>query len=134
MSKHQREEGLEVECTVPVEVHLATEHADVGSLERTVSTALAEIGVRLWRELVARLEAALPVPVACPACGGPVKANGRAPRRLVTLSGEVDLRRQRYRCRPAGSSRSRSTPRSVSSRARSTRSASASVGCGWSPR
>ena len=46
-----------MECTVPVEVHLATEHADVGSLERTVSAALAEVGSRLWRELVAQLEA-----------------------------------------------------------------------------
>ena len=91
-----------MECTVPIEVHLATEHADVGSLERTVSTALAEIGIRLWRELVARLEADLPVPVACPACGGRVKANGRAPRRLVTLAGEIELRRRRLRCTACG--------------------------------
>jgi hypothetical protein len=70
-----------VECTVPVEVHLVTEHADVGSLERTVSAALAEVGVRLWRELVARLEAALPAPDTCAECGGRLKANGRAPRR-----------------------------------------------------
>jgi hypothetical protein len=95
-------EGLRVECTVGLEVHLATEHADVGSLERTVSAALAEVGVRLWHELVGRLEAALPVPAACPACGGRLKANGRAPRRLVTLSGEVDLRRRRYRCLACG--------------------------------
>ncbi len=46
-----------MECTVPVEVRLVTEHADVGSLERTVSAALAEVGVRLWHELVDRLEA-----------------------------------------------------------------------------
>lgn len=91
-----------MECTFPVEVHLATEHADVGSLERTVSAALAEIGIRLWRELVARLEADLPVPVACPACGGRLKANGWAPRRLVTLAGEVELRRRRYRCLGCG--------------------------------
>jgi len=91
-----------MECTVPVEVHLATDHADVGSLERTVAAALAEVGLRLWRELVARLEADLPAPVACPACGGPVKANGRAPRRLVTLAGEVELRRRRYRCTTCG--------------------------------
>ena len=58
-----------MECTVPVEVHLATEHADVGSLERTVTAALAEVGVRLWRELVEHLEAALPAPAACaPSC------------------------------------------------------------------
>lgn len=91
-----------MECTVPVQVHLATEHADIGSLERTVSAALAEVGVALWRELAARLEASLQVAVACPGCGAPVKANGRAPRRLVTLAGEVELRRQRYRCTGCG--------------------------------
>jgi hypothetical protein len=102
LSKHQRVEGLTVECTVGLEVRLATEHADVGSLERTVNAALVEVGVRLWHELVARLEAALPVPAACPSCSGRLKANGRAPRRLVTLSGEVELRRRRYRCTSCG--------------------------------
>lgn len=91
-----------MECTVGLEVRLATEHADVASLERTVSAALAELGVRLWSELVARLEAALPTPAGCPACGDRMKANGRAPRRLVTLSGEVELRRRRYRCTGCG--------------------------------
>jgi len=91
-----------MECTVPVEVHLATEHADVGSLERTVNAALVEVGTRLWQELVARLEAALPIPVACTGCGGPLKANGRAPRRLATLAGEVELRRRRFRCTACG--------------------------------
>jgi hypothetical protein len=85
-----------------VQVHLAADHADIGSLERTVSAALAEVGVALWRELAQRLEASLPVPVACGACGAPVKANGRAPRRLVTLAGEVELRRRRYRCTGCG--------------------------------
>jgi hypothetical protein len=91
-----------MECTVPVQVRLATEHADVGSLERTVSAALAEVGATLWRALVAQLEASLPAPDTCPACSGPVKANGRAPRRLVTLAGEVELRRRRYRCTGCG--------------------------------
>jgi hypothetical protein len=91
-----------MECTVPVQVHLATEHADVGSLERTVSAALAEVGVALWQALVAQLEATLGVPDACAACGGALKGNGRAPRRLVTLTGEVELRRRRYRCTACG--------------------------------
>lgn len=91
-----------MECTVPVQVDLSTEHADIGSLERTVSAALADIGLALWQGLVARLEASLPAPVACPACGGRVKANGRAPRRLVTLTGEVELRRRRFRCTGCG--------------------------------
>jgi hypothetical protein len=102
LSKHQRGEGLGMECTVPVQVHLVTEHADVGSLERAVNAALAEVGAVLWRELVARLEGSLPVPVTCAACGGAMKANGRAPRRLVTLAGEVELRRRRYRCTGCG--------------------------------
>lgn len=59
---HQHREGLGIECTVPVEVDLATEHADVGSLGRAVSAALAEVGVALWRELVGHLEDALPTP------------------------------------------------------------------------
>lgn len=32
-----------------------------------------------------------------------LKANGHAPRRLVTLAGEVDVRRRRFRCRACGS-------------------------------
>jgi hypothetical protein len=91
-----------MECTVPVQVHLATEHADIGSLERTVGAALADVGVALWRALVGQLEASLPIPVACGTCGARVKANGRAPRRLVTLAGEVELRRRRYRCTACG--------------------------------
>jgi len=91
-----------MECTVPVEVHLATEHADVGSLERTISAALVEVGVKLWRELVGQLELALPIPERCAGCGGRLKANGRAPRRLVTLAGEIELRRRRYRCTACG--------------------------------
>jgi hypothetical protein len=47
--RSQQLEGLGMECTVPVEVRLATEHADVGSLERTISGALAEVGIMLWR-------------------------------------------------------------------------------------
>jgi hypothetical protein len=63
-------EGLAMECTVPVEVHLTTEGADVGSLERAISAALVDVGVRLWQELVGRLETALPTPVTCAGCGG----------------------------------------------------------------
>ncbi|GIW19734.1 MAG: hypothetical protein KatS3mg065_0030 [Chloroflexota bacterium] len=81
--------------TVPLEVHLTTEHADVGSLERTMAVALAEVGRTLWRELLRRLEADLVAPAACPACGGRMKANGRAPRRLLSLAGEIELRRRR---------------------------------------
>ena len=92
-----------MECTVPVQVLLATEHADVGSLERTVSAALAEVGTALWRALVAQARGILPVArTRVTPCGGRLKANGRAPRRLVTLTGEVELRRRRYRCTGCG--------------------------------
>ncbi len=91
-----------MECTVPMQVQLTTEHADIGSLERTIAAALVDVGRALWTALVTQLEAYLPVPTACSACGGPVKGNGRAPRRLVTLTGEVELRRRRYRCTACG--------------------------------
>jgi hypothetical protein len=91
-----------MECTVPVEVRLATDHADLASLERTISGALAEAGRELWRQLTRQLEAALDVPTTCLACGGRLKANGAAPRRLVTLAGEVELPRRRYRCTGCG--------------------------------
>lgn len=91
-----------MEHTVPLTVTLRTEHADLGSLERAVDAALTDVGQVLWAELVRLLEAALPLPADCP-CGGRFKANGRAPRRLVTLAGEVDLRRRRFRCRGCGS-------------------------------
>ncbi len=91
-----------MECPVPVEVQLAVEHADIGSLERAVTDALAQVGQTLWAALLERLAAALPRPVACPACGGRLVAHGRAPRRLVTLAGEPELRRQRYRCQACG--------------------------------
>jgi hypothetical protein len=35
-------------------------------------------------------------------CAGQLRANGRAPRLPVTLAGEVDLRRRRYRCLDCG--------------------------------
>jgi len=91
-----------VEHTVPLTVTLRAEHADLGSLERAIETALAEAGQALWAEILRVLEAGLPVPIACP-CGGRLKANGRAPRRLVTLAGEVELRRRRFRCRACAS-------------------------------
>ena len=87
-----------MEHTVPLTVTLRAEHADLGSLERAIDAALLEAGQELWAELMRTLEAALPVPTDCP-CGGTLKANGRARRRLVTLAGEVELQRRRFRCR-----------------------------------
>jgi hypothetical protein len=83
-------------------VELRPEGADIGSLERAVGLALAEAGRQLWSELVRALEALLPAPRGHAGCGGLVKANGRAPRRIVTLAGEVGLSRRRYRCLACG--------------------------------
>ncbi|GIW20319.1 MAG: hypothetical protein KatS3mg065_0615 [Chloroflexota bacterium] len=83
-------------------VRLVTEHADVGSLERTIGRALAEAGVTLWQELIAQVKADLVTPDAWAACGGRLKANGWAPRRLVTLAGEIEFRHQRFRCTECG--------------------------------
>jgi len=91
-----------MEWTVSLEVRLVTEHADVGSLEQAVGRALAEAGLVVWQELIARVAADLVNPDACAACGGRLKANGRAPRRLVTLAGEIEFRRQRFRCTDCG--------------------------------
>jgi hypothetical protein len=101
MSRNQQTKGLAMQSiAVPVSltVELHPEGADIGSLERAVGAALAEAGRQVWSELVRTLEALLPKPHGHVGCGGILKANGRAPRRIVTLAGEVGLSRRRYRC------------------------------------
>ncbi len=93
-----------MESSVSLTVTLQAEHADLGSLERAVAAALTQVGQALWRHLLDLVEAAVPIPERC-GCGAPVKANGRAPRRLVTLAGEVQLRRRRFRCTRCGAER-----------------------------
>jgi hypothetical protein len=87
---------------VALTLELRPEGADIGSLERAVSVALAEAGQRLWAELVGALERLVAVPAGHPGCGGVLRANGRAPRRIVTLAGEVAVHRRRYRCGACG--------------------------------
>lgn len=87
---------------VTLTLELGPEGADIGSLERAVSAGLAEVGQRLWQELLTALEASLAVPRGHVGCGGILKANGRARRRIVTLAGEVGLSRRRYRCLACG--------------------------------
>ena len=83
---------------VSLALELRPEGGDIGSLERAVGAGLVEVGQRLWEVLLAALEASLPVPRGHVGCGGILKANGRARRRIVTLAGEVSLSRRRYRC------------------------------------
>ena len=87
---------------VTLTLELRPEGADIGSLERAVSAGLEETARRLWSELLIALEAALSVSRGHVGCGGLLKANGRAPRRIVTLAGEVTITRRRYRCGACG--------------------------------
>jgi hypothetical protein len=89
-------ESIAVPISLTIELH--PEGADIGSLERAVSAGLAEAGRQVWTEPIATLERSLRVSRGHVGCGGILKANGWAPRRVVTLAGEVALRRQRYRC------------------------------------
>ena len=89
-------ESIAVPVSVDVEVRPVG--ADIGSLERAISGALAEVARQLWAEVIAALERSLVVPRGHVGCGGILRANGRARRRIVTLAGELELRRRRYRC------------------------------------
>ena len=93
-------ESIAVPVSVTLELH--PEGADMGSLERAISAGLAEVGRQLWAEVIGALERLLVAPRGHAACGGLLRSNGRAPRRMVTLAGEVSLSRQRYRCGACG--------------------------------
>jgi hypothetical protein len=87
---------------VSLSVELRPEGADIGSLERAVSAGLAEAARRLWAEIMAALERLVTVPRGHVGCGGLLRANGRAQRRIVSLAGEVTLSLRRYRCAACG--------------------------------
>jgi len=89
-------ESIAVPVSLTLELH--PEGADIGSLERAISAGLAEVGRQLWAEVLGTLERLLLAPRGHIGCGGLLRSNGRAPRRIVTLAGEVELRRRRYRC------------------------------------
>jgi hypothetical protein len=89
-------ESIAVPVSLTVQLH--PEGADIGSLERAVSAGLAEVARQLWAELIGALERSLVAGRGHPDCGGILKGNGRARRRIVTLAGEVELSRRRYRC------------------------------------
>jgi hypothetical protein len=93
-------ESIAVPISITVQLH--PEGADIGSLERAVSAGMVEAGQRMWQELLGSLERLLVVSRGHIGCGGIWKANGRAPRRIVTLAGEVGLSRRRYRCGACG--------------------------------
>jgi len=71
-------------------------------LATAVSAGLAEVGRQLWAEIIGTLERSLVAGRGHVHCGGILKGNGRARRRMVTLAGEVGLSRRRYRCGACG--------------------------------
>ena len=87
-----------MECTVPVEVHLSLEHADVGSPERGVTAALAQVGQALWAELLERLEGALarPVGLVDAARQGIGRRAGRLHHGLGLGANRLDTHRRRH--------------------------------------
>ena len=89
-------ESIAVPVSLTVQLHPGG--ADIGSLERAISAGLAEVGRQLWAEVIGTLERLLVAPRGHAGCGGLLRSNGRAPRRVVTLAGGVELRRRRYRC------------------------------------
>ena len=93
-------QSIAVPISFTVELH--PEGADIGSLERAVSAGMVEAGQRMWQELLGGLERLLVVSRGHVGCGGILRANGRARRRIVTLAGEVELSRRRYRCGACG--------------------------------
>ena len=93
-------ESIAVPVSFDVDLH--PEGADIGSLERAVGAGLAEAARQLWAEVLAVLERLVSVPRGHVGCGGLLRANGRAQRRIVTLAGEVTISLRRYRCAACG--------------------------------
>ena len=95
------------QSTLTFSVSLDLDHADLGSLDRQVAGAAAEMGRRLLGVVLNKLrdevEGLRPAP--CRACGGHLKANGRRSRTLRTLVGEVTFERGRLRCSNCGQER-----------------------------
>jgi uncharacterized protein with PIN domain len=68
-------------------------------IEQLVKKAGAEIKQELTRTLVERSTEQPPATeVECPACGVPLRYKGRKPKRVVTETGEVTVKRAYYYC------------------------------------
>lgn len=87
-------------------VTVALRQTDVHWLEAELLRLRQEVFQTVWTQVVGTIEAqALAHAGACPACGGPCVQNGRAPRRVDTLLGPLDLVRTRLRCQGCGAER-----------------------------
>jgi uncharacterized protein with PIN domain len=76
------------------------ESATLADIEGVVMQARQQIEQALTTELLAESGQALPAtwPV-CPNCGQRLKAKGKRKRRVVTVTGEVTVKREYYHCR-----------------------------------
>lgn len=75
------------------------ETATLADIEDVVLKARRQIEERLTSELLVESGQALPAtwPV-CPTCGQRLKAKGKRQRRVVTVTGEVTVKREYYHC------------------------------------
>lgn len=78
----------------------APETATLTQIEEVVLKASQQFRQTLTATLLAESSAAVgPSRLPCPTCGGPARAKGKRKRRVVTRTGEVNVRREYYYCR-----------------------------------
>ena len=76
------------------------ETATLAEIEGVVLKARQQIEQGLTRELLAESgQALLATWPVCPRCGQRLKAKGKRKRRVVTVTGEVTVKREYYHCR-----------------------------------
>lgn len=76
------------------------ETATLAEIEGVVLKARQQIEQALMSELLAESGQALPATwPTCPTCGQRLKAKGKRSRRVVTVTGEVTVKREYYHCR-----------------------------------
>ena len=85
-----------IEISLTVRIPLT--QTDVHWLEAQLLEQRAQLFRAALRHVVAEVEAAVLPEARCPACGGPLVGNGRAPLAVETLLGRLEYARQRCRC------------------------------------
>jgi DNA repair exonuclease SbcCD ATPase subunit len=93
---------LMAEAEAAIDQLLATRRApaeaSLADIEREARTASQQIAQAVTSALVAESAAELPTWPNCPQCGRKMKNKGRHRRRVVTETGEVELKRAYYYC------------------------------------
>lgn len=86
---------------IPARFSVVLPVGTVNEAEEALQAQLQAIGGELLAAWAAQMEAALPEPARC-RCTGRLRRNGRPARVVGTKVGDVQLPRQRYRCRGCG--------------------------------